>query len=152
MSEEAVASRRKAKGSAHRFLTEDGEFVVSGNILYNDLLRLDSSVPAIRDMFQIIFDYNGQVKKSYISKFLDRNHLSMRSVVAVHSHEAAPTSINLLGGYIGSARDFGVPPENMLDIDLSSVYSDARFVLHAGAKGRCALLLFYLIIFILSFS
>jgi len=103
--------------------------------LYNDLLRLDTSVPAIKDMFPVLFDYEKDINKSFISRFLDRNHLSMRSVVAMHPGEDSPTSAQLISGYLDSVRRMGVYPENIVNIDLTSVYSDARYVKHAGAKG-----------------
>lgn len=146
MSPEGVALRRKLKGAPHRFVNEDGEFVLAGNILYNDLLRLDTSTPAILDMFPILFDYYGPVNKRYLSKVLERNHLSLRSAVAVHGHEISPGAAQKLSSFIQSVRNFNVPPEFIVNIDLTSVYSDARYVKHAGAKGRFRLSPFFFLL------
>lgn len=136
MSIEAVEARRRVKGLHRRKISKNAELIFAGNIVYCDLIRLDTSTNAIRNMFCELFDTDEYLNKSYMSKFLDRNHLSLKSVTILHALEKIPDSIRILSNFIVDVRSFNCPADRMINFDLASIYSDARFILHAGIKGR----------------
>lgn len=131
MSVHAIAARRYLKGFHRRKMSMNAEFVLAGNIIFCDLLRQDTSSNPIREIFCELFDSDEYLNSSYISKFLDRNHLSLKSVTVLHALEKLPNSLQILSDYISDVRSFNCPPDRIFNLDLCSIYSDSRFVRHA---------------------
>lgn len=139
MSGNARATRLQNRCDAHRILTPSEEQILAGAILYRDLLRLDTTTIRIRKLIFSMFRIDG-VYPSYISRFLDRNHLSLRLPTVCHTAERRAASVDELTKYLQEIRSLGVPPDRIVNIDPTSVYSDVRFVKQAGPRGRYALL------------
>lgn len=76
------------------------------------------------------------VKGSWISRFLDRNHLSRRTFTAAHPSERNCDSVYELISFLNDVRRLNLSADRIVNIDPTSVYSDARYVKQAGAKGR----------------
>lgn len=136
MSPEARDQRHNNKGKYNRILTHPQCLILAGRIVCRDLLRLDTSTNSIQAAMVDMFSIRRHVFGSFITRFLERNHLSMRSAITTHPAELSKAKSDELISYFTTLRELGLPPSRVVNIDPTSVYSDARFVLQAGMKGR----------------
>lgn len=136
MSWHARRARIASRNSWRRILSSEQELIMAGRIIYLDVLRRDSSTLSIRRSLQSLFVPPQRIHASYISRFLKRQHLSMRYAVLTHAAERHPSKFDELVQYLDEIRAMNIPPDRIINIDATSVYSDARFVKQAGIRGR----------------
>lgn len=136
MSPEAMEERRLSKGLPHRLLRPTQELILAGCILLHDLLRLDTSTAAIRSMALRLFGLK-KLQSSWISAFCSRNHISLRSFVVAHAAELRAPMVDSITLCLASIQSLHLPPDRIVNMDLTSVYSMARYVLQAAPVGSC---------------
>ncbi len=142
MSAGAVAARSAHKGSESRLLSPEERTLLAGNILFEDLLRHDTSTGAIRNMADEISGVELSLTNSFLSKYLVSEHLSLRSAVGAHPSERLSSKREELLNFIHYVRNVtdGIPADRVINLDPTSVYSDSRYIRQAGAKGRYRLM------------
>lgn len=138
MSADAVAARSAHKGSESRLLSPEERTLLAGNILFEDLLRHDTSTGAIRNMADEISGAELSLTNSFLSKYLVSEHLSLRSAVGAHPSERLSSKREELSDFIHYVRNVtdGIPADRVINLDPTSVYSDSRYIRQAGAQGR----------------
>jgi hypothetical protein len=137
MSEDAIDKRAVNKGSSNRLLSKFERTLLAGNILFKDMCRHDTSTGAIRNMADCIAGFELLLNKSWISKFLASEHLSLRSAVGAHPSERLASKKDELSAFLNLVRSVtdGVPDDRVVNFDFTSVYSTSLYVRQAGAKG-----------------
>ena len=153
MSLNSIDERASKKGSDAMILSKDERTLLHGNILFEDICRRDTSTESIRDMADEISGAELSLGKSFISKFLAAEHLSLRSAVGAHPSERLASKRDELADFLSHVRRVihGIPDDRVINLDFTSVYSDSRFIRQAGAKGRYYFLFFFFSFLFFSF-
>jgi hypothetical protein len=136
MTEEAVEARRLRRGEHGRVLSEEEEQVFAGRIIWAHLLHQDTSTPSLVEFLAFLFLIENP-DLSWLSRLLEKLHIAYLKAVPTHKCEVDESFRPQLIDYISKLRLLSkLGPSHFLNIDPTSVYSDARYVLQAVPSGR----------------
>lgn len=141
MSPDAILERSRLKAPKTKF-TLDEERIICGWVIYQDL-TLQSTTTGVFKEF--VFNYFGQLlTPSFISKFLDRNYLSMKMVgnakekELTNRDEIIEESVSWLESLAGYIRHYNLSLDKIKVFDKTYLASSPwhRNIAHICPKGN----------------
>lgn len=123
-----------AKRVSNKLLSQENEMIVSGWLVNRHLTYQSTTVKDLQYFLSMVWGFDA--KKSWVSKFLKRNHLSMRTVGRATRAELNSEEQQKAVEFLSSLRALNKEDSQILCVDKTALYCNPISLKEIAPKGR----------------
>ena len=130
-----------AKRGPKRILSDEQQCISAGWVVYRNIFRKDTSNEKLKTF--MLEKFGASTNPTYLSRFNKKSHLSSRLVSKSSPSEYSKIRYRQAIEFLSRIRNKRKKPHQIVCLDKTSIYCDARYSRQLAPKGRYFYLLFY---------